>query len=264
MRARRNSCRIPLLRFGQGRTAPIRRLLRSAPLIAAALVTVNARYPAMSARTCRVGDCAIKLSQPTLEQLRTEIDWSKPTASADAKAFMRRRAHEFVTGYLEGGNERLGVYRDSQRPTFVAAEFKSMIDRLPEFVEYLPNLQRYLLQYPSASLPGARSFLYWQEVVFGLKPTIRINHVVIRLSQEGVAVATKMLYASHYFWTALDLRLLVPDPARGPGFWFVTQGRSRSDGLTGFIGRLIRNRVQSEARDGALKALRATRTRLEK
>jgi hypothetical protein len=215
-------------------------------------------------RTCRIGDCAIKLSQPALEQLRAEIDWSKPTASTDAQAFMRRQALQFVTGYLEGGNERLGVYRDSQHPTFAAAEFKSIIDRLPGFAESLPTLQRYLLEYPNASLPGATSFIYWQEVAFGLKPTIRINHVVIWPSQEGVAVAIKMLYASHYFWTALDLRLLVPDPGRGPGFWLVTHARSRSDGLTGFAGWFVRKRAQSEARDGALEALRATKTRLEK
>jgi len=34
-------------------------------------------------------------------------------------------------------------------------------------------------------------------------------------------VASKMLYASHYFWTALELRVLLADPARGAGFWFV-------------------------------------------
>ena len=215
-------------------------------------------------RTCRIGDCEVQLSQSELEELHREIDWSKPTSRADVNVFMRRRAYEFVTGYLEGGNERLSVYRDSKRPTFVSAEFKSMIDRLPEFVDFLPGLQRYLLEYPKGSLPGDNSFLYWQTVDFGLKPTIRINHVVIRPGEKGAAVAIKMLYASHYFWTALDLRVLMPDPARGPGFWFVSLARSRSDGLTGFTGWLIRNRVRREARNGALEALRGTKTRLEK
>lgn len=214
-------------------------------------------------RACRMDDCDVKLSQPALQQLQREVDWSKPDSAAAANAFMRRRAHEFVTGYLEGGNARLGVYRDSAHPTFVANEFKAMIDKVPELVGYMPDLQRYLLEYPKTDLPGATSFLYWQEVDFGLKPTLRINHVVIRPHDTEVVVATKMLYASHYFWTALDLRMLVPDPGRGKGFWFVTLARSRSDGLTGFTGWFIKRRVRSGARDGALQILRATKSRLE-
>jgi hypothetical protein len=214
-------------------------------------------------RTCRVGDCAVKLSQAELQQLRREIDWSSPTARDDVHAFMRKLSYEFVTGYLEAGNDRLSVYRDSARPTFVAAEFTSMIARLPEFIEYLPELGRYLREYPNASLEGETSFLYWQMVDIGLKPTLRINHVVIRPHAQGTVVATKMLYASHYFWTALELRALVPDPARGRGFWLATVSRSRSDGLTGFTGLFARSRVRNRAKDGVLTALRATKKRLE-
>ena len=86
---------------------------------------------------------------------------------------------EYAKGYVEAGNDRLAVYRDSERPTFVAAEFKSMIDRLPELGEHLPDLKAYLLGFPKVTIPDATSFLYWQEAKFGLKPTIRINHVVI-------------------------------------------------------------------------------------
>ena len=77
-------------------------------------------------------------------------------------------------------------------------------------------------------------------------------------------MASKMLYASHYFWTALELRVLVPDPSRGQGFWFFTINRSRSDGLSGFRGRLVRGRVGNGARDGALAALTATKSKLER
>jgi hypothetical protein len=71
------------------------------------------------------------------------------------------------------------------------------------------------------------SFLYWQDVQFGLKPTLRISHLSIREGPEDTVVASKMLYARHYFWTALELRTLVPDPSRGQGFWFFTTRRSR-------------------------------------
>jgi hypothetical protein len=215
-------------------------------------------------RQCRVGSCELKLSEAALLQLRKEVDWSKPTARADAEALARRLALEYATGYLEGGNARLATYRDSSRPTFVGDEFKSMIERLPALSEHLPELKRYLLEYPKATLPNSESFLYWQEAKFGLKPTIRMSHLVISEEKTHVTVASKMLYASHYFWTALELRVLVPDPSRGTGFWFVNVNRSRSDGLSGFVGSLIRGKVRGEAEKGMIAALKTTKQTLER
>lgn len=214
-------------------------------------------------RTCQVGDCQIKLSQDALERLRAEVDWKGHNPEAQANAVIRQIALNYVRGYLEGGNERLAVYRDKSRPTFVAQEFRAMIGQMPNLSTLIPGLRRYLLDFPKADLQGARSFLYWQETLFGLKPTLRISHLVLLESPEGTVVASKMLYASHYFWTALELRALLPDPSRGPGFWFVTVNRSRSDGLSGFKGRVIRGRVRSEVEKGTEAALTATKQRLE-
>jgi hypothetical protein len=214
-------------------------------------------------RSCRVGDCAVKLGEEALDRFRSEIDWKAPNARASANALMQRLALEHATRYLEGGNERLAVYRDSSRPTFVAQEFRTMVDRMPELTTYLPEIRRYLLEYPRATLPGATSFLYWQETVFGLKPTIRISHVMIRETPNDAVVTSKTLYASHYFWTGLDVRVLLRDPSRGTGFWFVTVSRSRSDGLGGMTGSFVRGRVRSEVQDGVLAGLRSTKQRLE-
>jgi hypothetical protein len=98
---------------------------------------------------------------------------------------------------------------------------------------------------------------------FGLKPTIRINHLTIHENPSDTVVASKMIYASHYFWAAIELRVLARDPARGSGFWFITITRSRSDGLSGFRGRMLRGRVQNEALQGSLTALTATKKKLE-
>jgi len=215
-------------------------------------------------KRCRISDCEIKLSQQSIDRMRTEIDWAKPTAIGDATQLARQLAFEYVVGYVEGGNDRLAVYRDTERPTFVANEFRTMVDRLPALVEYLPELKSYLLRYPHARLPNSSAFLYWQEAKFGLKPTVRINHVIIEDRPGAVAVASKLIYASHYFWTALELRILLSDPSRGHGFWFVDVSRSRSDGLTGFVGRLVRSRVESEAQKGILALLHNTKSKLER
>jgi hypothetical protein len=215
-------------------------------------------------KACKVGRCEIKVSEEALKRIQAEVDWSKPSAPADVDRSIRRLALDYVTAYLEGGNSRLAVYRDRQRPTFVAQEFAGMIDRMPQLTTYLPQLKTYLLEYPKAPLPNAESFLYWQNVKFGLKPTIRINHLTIADQQTHVAVVSKMLYASHYFWTAIELRVLLPDPARGEGFWFVNVNRSRSDGLGGFVGSLIRGKVRGEAENGMRAALAITKARMER
>jgi hypothetical protein len=215
-------------------------------------------------KSCRVGSCEFKLSEEALNRMRKTIDWSKSTATADAEQLARQLMLEYSRGYLEGGNARLAVYRDSGRPTFVAQEFTSMVERMPELSEHLPDLKRYLLGFPKVTLPKSQSFLYWQEATFGLKPTIRINHFTVVEEPTHVAVVSKMLYASHYFWSALELRVLVPDAARGEGFWFVSVNRSRSDGLSGFVGSLIRGKVRSEAQEGMQAVLTVTKTNMER
>jgi hypothetical protein len=214
-------------------------------------------------RDCRVGDCNLKLSQQGLQAIRTEIDWKAPMPQARADAVMRRLALDYVRGYLEKGNAGLAVYRDSARPTFVAEELRSLVDQMPALSASIPALRRYLLEYPAATLPDAASFLYWQETQFGLKPTIRISHLVIVPGAEESLIASKMLYATHYFWTALELRVMVHDPARGPGFWLVTINRSRTDGLTGFTGFFIRRRARSDIQAGTRAVLEGTKQLLE-
>jgi hypothetical protein len=215
-------------------------------------------------KDCRVGDCEVKLSESALTRIQKETDWSKPTAKAEVERSIRTLALEYVNGYLDGGNARLAEYRDSKRPTFVAEEFASMIERMPSLTEYLPDLQRYLLAYPEATLPHSESFLYWQDAKFGLKPTIRINHLTIAEQPTHVDVASKMLYSSHYFWTAIELRVMVPDPARGSGFWFANVNRSRSDGLSGFTGSVVRGKVRGEAEKSMRAALGSTKARMER
>jgi hypothetical protein len=214
-------------------------------------------------RSCRVSECQVKLGATAIDRMRREIDWTRPDAADQANRLARQVAFDYSTEYLKGGNAELAVYRDAERPTFVAKEFEELVDQLPALNEFMPPIRRYLLDFPQATLPGSESFLYWQDATFGLKPTIRINHLVMARDRDGAIVASKMLYATHYFWTALELRVLVRDPARGDGFWFVTESRSRSDGLSGFVGRMIRGKVRGEAEKGTIAQLKVTKARLE-
>ena len=214
-------------------------------------------------RSCKVGDCELKLSAEALDRVKKEVDWTRPDAKAQLERLVRVMAVDYVNEYRKGGNSALAVYRDGAHPTFVANEFRELVNGMPELSEYLPDMRQYLLEYPKPAPRPTTSFIYWQEAQFGLKPTIRLNHVAIQEERDGTIVASKQLYSSHYFWTALELRALVPDPSRGTGFWFVNVNRSRSDGLTGFVGRIIRGKVREAARSGIESALTAAKKRLE-
>ena len=216
-------------------------------------------------RTCKIGDCELKLGEDALRRFQKEVDWTKPLPEVTSRVEtqFRQMALEYIVRYQKAGDSALAAYRDNTRPTFVSREFKTMTDRMPLLTEHLPGLKSYLLEYPKASLPGAESFFYWQSAKFGLKPTIRINHVVTVETPDGAAVATKMLYANHYFWTAIELRVLVPDQAH-KGFWFASVSQSRSDGLSGYLGPIIRAKVRDEAQKGLEAALRAAKASLEK
>jgi hypothetical protein len=215
-------------------------------------------------RKCRVGDCEVKVAASAIDRFHKEINWNTPNAPAAAQAWIQKLAYDYTTSYLKGGDAELAVYRDNARPTFVAQEFREMTAAMPELTTHMPNMRRYLLEFPKVSLPEVSSFLYWQETEFGLKPVIRINHVAIRETAEDAVVINKMLYASHYFWTGIEIRALAPDPARGNGFWFATVNRSRSDGLSGFTGKMIRGRVRSEVEKGILTSMQSTKERLER
>ena len=108
-------------------------------------------------RTCKVGACELKLGADALERVRKEVDWTKPLpqATTQLETLIRKMALEYVIRYQQGGNAALAEYRDSARPTFVAEEFKTMIEQMPSLTTYLPQLKTYLLEYPRATLPKA-------------------------------------------------------------------------------------------------------------
>ena len=143
-----------------------------------------------------------------------------------------------------------------------------MLQRASVLPDVLPELRRYLLDYPNASLPGADSYFYWEKVDFGLKPTIRLNHAVIyrgrTQGRDFATVAIKQLYATHYFHTALDVSACVTDGAPGhAGFYLLTLKGSQQEGLTGVKGSMLRKVVVNRTRASLERALGAIKRTVE-
>ena len=220
-------------------------------------------------RSCRETDCDVQLPTAAIQDLQRAVNWSQPHVAAQIHSLARDRVLGLVREYQRGGNSALGVYRDKEHPARVAEQFETMVGRASVVPDVLPELRRYLLQYPNADLPGAENFFYWEKVAFGMKPTIRVNHGVIfhtRAANRDVSVvAVKQLYASHYFHTALDVSACIDDTAASGtrGFYLVTLKSSEQDGLTGFKGAVLRKIVVDKTRSSLEAALAAVKRTVE-
>ena len=129
------------------------------------------------------------------------------------------------------------------------------------------DLMDVLLHYPGGRPSDADEIFYWSVSDLGLKPVFRVHHVVIRQLAPAAnlryVMATRLLYADHYFNTGLDVRALIDDPAPGGAHILVTLSLARLDGITGLLGRVARIKVRAASRDALATAMRATRDRAE-
>ena len=220
-------------------------------------------------KDCRESSCDVQLPTSGIQRFRDGVDWSRPDAADQANALARPAVLQLVQAYRRGGNDALGEYRDKQHPARVADQFQTMIGRASALPDVLPELRRYLLEYPNPELAGADSFFYWEKVSFGLKPTIRVNHAVIyRGHSQGRdfgAVAIKQLYATHYFHTALDTSVCVDDggTVAPHGFYLLTLKGSEQEGLTGAKGSILRKVVVDKTRSSLESALASIKRSVE-
>ena len=214
------------------------------------------RLPAkdvVALQRCRLKNCDVQLTATDIARFRNQVDWTSPNAAEQANRVARQMLLELLVAYQASGNAALGSYESDHDGIVVADEVRALLDSGHTPPIPMPGLKAYLLEYPRLQQPGATDLFYWSIVDFGLKPTIRLAHVVIqplaaRPSGVSHVIAIKQLYASHYFHTTLELRFLVDDPDRR-GFHLLSITRSRHDGMTGFGGSLLRPIISRRSRN---------------
>jgi hypothetical protein len=219
-------------------------------------------------RNCRPGDCELQLPEESMEGARASIEWSSPNVAEQVTILAKRGIIRLLEEYEQGGDRALLIYSDKRDTLPPEEQFRSLLGHVELFPQYLPDLNRYLLEYPNSKPDEAQDYFYWEKVNFGLKPTIRVNHgIIYRTSGPGAVhvLAIKQLYATHYFQTALDLSFCVPSSkASGEnGFYLITVKASRQAGLTGVKGGLVRKVAVGRTRESLERALNGIRENLE-
>jgi hypothetical protein len=221
-------------------------------------------------KKCKPGDCMIQLPSRGIELFQKSINWSAPDAARQVNDLLRKTAAQRLVDYQKGGNQILGEYNDKENPRKVAEQFKYMISYSKALPSYLPGFYNYLLDYPAGKPANVEDSFQWAKVKFGLKPTLRILHIVtLRGSgpnEPAYAIAEKQLYSSHYFATALDLTFCIRDSQdpKKPGFYLLRAMGSEQAGLTGFKGSIVRKAAVGRSVDALEKSLATIKATLEK
>ncbi|MBW8712515.1 MAG: hypothetical protein JF632_00350 [Acidobacteria bacterium] len=220
-------------------------------------------YDLDTIRACKPGDCGVRLSTHDMERFAREVNWNAPNWRTEAGDLWRQVLAANAASYLTTG--ALGDYRNKATPLDVADEFRILFDSFAYFERLSPDFMRYLRRFPSVRLDGTENILYWSKDDIN-RPVTRVTHLTLYPAPPGAArpglIATKQIYAAHYFDAGLGV-ICAFDDGEG-GFYMVSMNRVRTRSLMSFTRTLVRSIVQRRSRDAMEGILRSTKTALEK
>lgn len=216
---------------------------------------------------CEVGLCKVKMTARGIKAYN-KLDQKAPDFIEKANGIVRRAFVRYVRRYLKGGNKALAEYNDKTNPTSIAEEFQDLLKKSHYIFEYIPKLHAYLEDFPKKKLPNSTSVIYWMKEDFerAKQPIVSINHMVFSKTpkKRATVIASKQLYASHYFEAALRLTAVIKDSRENdPGFYLVYIDRSRLD-LFRTIPSFFKKQFEDGARDLVHKRMIMVKKNVEK
>jgi hypothetical protein len=215
-------------------------------------------------KQCVVGDCRLKLSALMIDRLHKEVDWSAPDYRAQATQLLKLMLLDYVRDYQARGDSALIEYHDKQTAVRLADEQRDLMAALGHDV--LDEIPRPLKSSPNVELRLIEHTLVWSKIKFGLKPVIAINHITIYQREQNagpqILIASKQIYANHYFDSSLALTAFLSIPGSSSGYLFY-ENRSRADGLGGAFSGLKRGIVENRALDSVKAILYQSQLSLE-
>jgi hypothetical protein len=215
-------------------------------------------------RSCRVGDCGIRLPADVIDRFAREIGVRAPGAQARGAALFKQILLDAVAAYMSGGVDRMTQYDDGQKPVRPHDELEGILANMPEIAALMPGLPDHLRHFPSSRLPDAEDFLYWSKEKFGIAPFITVTHVtIVCRSAATCLMTTRDVYSSRYLDASVALAIAT-DAGDAPGAFDLTYAnRSRANALKGSLGGLRRSLAERRARGELEESLKTIRIQLE-
>jgi hypothetical protein len=212
-------------------------------------------------RSCRVGDCGVRLPASAIERIGREIDVNAPDAQARGAALFKQILLDDVAAYMSG-TDRMMQYDDGPKPIRPADELEGILAAMPEVGALIPGLPDHLRHFPSARLADAEDFLYWSKEKFGIAPFITVTHVtIVCRSSATCLMSTRDVYSSRYLDASVALAIAADS---GPGtFDLVYDNRSRASALKGRLASVRRMVTEHRARTALEQNLTTIKKLLE-
>ena len=219
-------------------------------------------------KLCKPKNCKIKLPVQAIVKF-SRIDPSASDYDNQVNRLFRQGIMNYLHGYLENGNRALVEYDVTERPVRLAEEFHDLLQESRYVYEYIPELHRYLEKFPNAGLADARELFYWKKDDLGRRvkhKVITLNHGVIyqrRKAVPEIVVASKQLYATHYFDAALALTAMEDTKGdNASGFYLMHLKRARLDVLRK-IPRFLKKTLTKGVRDILHKKMVTVKNNME-
>ena len=215
-------------------------------------------------KECVVGDCELKLSATMIERLHKELDVEAPDYRVQATKLLKLMLVDYVRDYLTRGESALIKYYDKSKEIRLGNEQRTLMAASTYMNNVLPEVSQHLKGIPKAETSIVENAIVWSKIKFGLKPVIAINHITVYKRQQNpqVVVASRQIYANHYFDSSLALTAFTHLPGSTPGSFLYYENRSRVDGMEGAFGKLKRGIVEDKALDGLKSILESSRANL--
>ena len=194
-------------------------------------------------KKCKMGSCKVKLPVSAFDRLE-EIDWSQGDSTERVRKFFREGVINYVNRYRKNGNGVLVEYVDKEEPMSLNEGFSSLLNQPKYVYRTSPELHNFLKNLPHLAPPGINDFLFWSIEDFGQRPTTTITQAVIfegTEADQGVIIALKQLYATHYFQARLQFVHLVdaPETVQGSGIYFLYLDRILFDADLNKVTRML-------------------------
>jgi hypothetical protein len=217
-------------------------------------------------RGCRVGDCGLQLSAPAIERARRSVNWRGREAAQQANQVMRAILADYAAAYWQGGDMASPTYADEASAVHVGQAFRAFSDAAIAAWTPFHVLHQHLHAFPARTPAITDDILYWSKEKVGRRTVASITHLAVARTEAGpaaYAVASKQIYATHYYHASLGLTVLVDRTEAAPATYVVYVNRSRIDVLGGLLGGVTRRIISSRARATVADHLAMLQQRLE-
>ena len=197
---------------------------------------------------CHPMGCDVKLSADMMKQIESQIGGRQGSNAQNVSRAFQDVLFQYFHRYLEHGKDALITYQDKPQAVSLAEVSAGALQEFGWIRTYAAALWSQLeYQDPlDRSLTSRGDYYYWSKEKAGLKAVVSVTQVNMWRSiadrPSTALIASKQLYASHYFEASLGLTVLIDDStAEGPAVWIAYFNRSSVDAFDGLLGGLKRS-----------------------